>query len=86
MQGCGELHVGEAAMVISGAVEGSVNGGVVIMFSEKLRGCVKEWKRESEGLMKVRLMVDGLPWYRCTLQQMIVEKSGRIVSMRVYRR
>ena len=57
--GCGERQVGGAAMVFSGVVEGRVKGGVVIMISEELRGCVKEWKCESERLMKVRLQIDG---------------------------
>ena len=44
-------------MVFSGVME--AKGGVAIMFSEDLRGCVKEWKCESERLMKVMLRIDG---------------------------
>ena len=46
-------------MVFSGVVKGRAKGGEAIMFSEKLRCCVKEWKCESERLMKVRLQIDG---------------------------
>ena len=45
-------------MVFSGVME--AKGGVAIMFSEELKGCVKEWKCESERLMKVMLWIDGI--------------------------
>ena len=53
LRGWREKEVDGVEMVYSGITEGRVKGGVVVLISENLSVCVKEWRCTNERLMRV---------------------------------
>ena len=70
----GEKAIGDVRCVFSGVQNGRPRAGVVILLSERLGRCLREWECVSERILRVRLNVEDV-WLTVIQVQYMAEKS-----------